>query len=230
MRMRKKRNFTPRYEKCAPVVLTPDRMLAPEEVFPGKKRFCLEIGCGKGAFITAMAEKHPDTGFFALERVSDVILLAAERAMAEKTPPDNLRFLNADAKELENLFPRGVFDEIYLNFSDPWPKKGYFKRRLTYRERLYSYNRLLREGGVLRLKTDNEVLFLSSLDEFAVAGMPLLFETRDLHSSAAAADNIMTEYESNFVSKGMKIFAADAGRGLTAPLAADGDADTDKEN
>ena len=94
---------------------------------------------------------------------------------------------------------------IYLNFSDPWPKKGYYKRRLTYRGFLEIYKKLLAPGGEIILKTDNEGLFDFSLDEFTVSGFELSGLTRDLHASEFAADNIMTEYEKNFSEKGFKI-------------------------
>jgi tRNA (guanine-N7-)-methyltransferase len=96
-----------------------------------------------------------------------------------------------------------------LNFSDPWPKKGYAKRRLTYRTFLEIYRGLLKKDGILRFKTDNDLLFASSLEEFEAAGLKIEWMTDDLHNSERAATNIMTEYEENFASKGKNIHAAD---------------------
>ena len=105
--------------------------------------------------------------------------------------------------------PPHTFDCIYLNFSDPWPKAGHYKRRLTYRAFLELYKSLLKEGGVLRLKTDNAGLFDFSLGEFEAAGMDVVKCSRDLHASPFAEGNVMTEYETNFTAKGMPIYFAE---------------------
>ena len=156
-----------------------------------------------------MAALHPDINFYAVERVSDVVVAAVERAMAEEVRPENLRFIVGDAKTLTEWFPPHTFDCIYLNFSDPWPKAGHYKRRLTYRAFLELYKSLLKEGGVLRLKTDNAGLFDFSLGEFEAAGMDVVKCSRDLHASPFAEGNVMTEYETNFTAKGMPIYFAE---------------------
>ena len=127
---------------------------------------------------------------------------------AKDSRPDNLRFLIGDAQNLTEWFPAHSVDCIYLNFSDPWPKKGYAKRRLTHEGFLNRYREILREGGVLRLKTDNEGLFDFSLEQFALCGLTVEWMTRDLHASELAKDNIMTEYERNFSEKGQVIYSA----------------------
>lgn len=109
---------------------------------------------------------------------------------------------------LDESFPEGSIDCIYLNFSDPWPKKGHAKRRLTYRSFLEIYARLLKTDGILKFKTDNAPLFDFSLEEFEAVGATVLWQTRDLHASEKAADNIMTEYEKNFSEKGFSICSA----------------------
>ena len=166
----------------------------------------LEIGAGKGGFACQMAERHSDVCYFAMERVTDCVVLAAERAASgEHGELDNLRFVIDTADNLMHIFPRESVDAIFLNFSDPWSKKGYAKRRLTHRRYLALYMNLLRDGGVLRFKTDNVGLFDFSLEEIEAMGLTPTIVTRDLHASEWNADNIMTEYEKNFSEQGMKI-------------------------
>ena len=144
-----------------------------------------------------------------MEKISDVACIALEKAKAcEADRPDNLRFLIGDARNLSEIFPPHSIDCIYLNFSDPWPKSGYYKRRLTYRAFLELYRTLLIPGGTLRFKTDNVGLFDFSLEEFEAAGLTIEWITRDLHNSDYAEGNVMTEYEKNFSEKGMPIHAA----------------------
>lgn len=109
-------------------------------------------------------------------------------------------------EDIEKYFAPEEVDKFYLNFSDPWPKKRHFKRRLTYREFLQKYRRLLKPTGVIQLKTDNEGLFEFSLNEFAHELFWLQEITFDLHNSEMAEGNVMTEYEAKFVERGMKIF------------------------
>ena len=99
-------------------------------------------------------------------------------------------------------------DCLYLNFSDPWPKSGHAKRRLTHRGFLEIYRRILKPDGILKLKTDNVGLFDFSLEEFEACGMHILWQTRDLHNTDRQADNVMTEYEKNFSEKGFPICSA----------------------
>ena len=161
------------------------------------------------ARVSSTPGKTATINFYAVERVSDVVVAAVERAMAEEVHPENLRFIVGDAKTLTEWFPPHTFDCIYLNFSDPWPKAGHYKRRLTYRAFLELYKSLLKEGGVLRLKTDNAGLFDFSLGEFEAAGMDVVKCSRDLHASPFAEGNVMTEYETNFTAKGMPIYFAE---------------------
>ena len=211
MRMRKKKNGAARLAACAALLC--ERPAAPIENsqadFGRDAPLHLEIGCGKGGFACGMAAAHPDVCFYALERVSDVMVLAAEKAMARaaERPGDNLRFILAGAVDLEAYFAPASLSVIYLNFSDPWPKKGYAKRRLTHRRFLRVYMRLLREGGCLRLKTDNTALFDFTLEELAAVGLTPDFVTRDLHASPYADGNVMTEYETNFSAQGIPICA-----------------------
>ena len=213
MRMRKKKNGQARIDACSELLIPcpPEgSQIQIASYFDENHSLHLEIGCGKGSFACGMAAKYPEINFIAMERISDVACLALEKAKAQADlrPCDNLRFLIADARNLTSLFSPHIFDKIYLNFSDPWPKSGYHKRRLTYRDFLDQYRQLLLPGGLLQLKTDNDALFDFSLDEFEAAGLTLLWKTDDLHHSEYADGNIMTEYETNFSSLGLPIHAA----------------------
>ena len=193
----------------------------------------LEIGCGKGDFICELSKIEPDYNYFALEKVSDVIVVAAEkyassRGLGGLSPhgfwqgPDgtvydgerwdipmdlrgNVRFINCDASELDKLFSPGSVSDIYANFSDPWTKSGQASRRLTAPGFLELYENLLVPGGTFRFKTDNIQLFDYSLETVKESNLELVYYTRDLHSSEKNASNIQTEYERNFSAKGFKI-------------------------
>lgn len=208
MRMRKKKNGPARLAAVSHLFCEkPDTPISsPVGDFGREGPLWLEVGCGKGGFACGMAKKYPDANIYAMERITDVVMLAAERAEREKDErPDNLRFILGGADGLSSYFAPASLDRVYLNFSDPWPKKGYAKRRLTYRGFLRVYFSLLKEGGELRFKTDNVGLFDFTLEELAAVGLTPHFVTRDLHKEAIAVDNVMTEYEKNFSEKGFSI-------------------------
>ncbi|MBE6632039.1 MAG: tRNA (guanosine(46)-N7)-methyltransferase TrmB [Ruminococcaceae bacterium] len=201
MRMRKKKHGAERLEACSEYLLDKDNV-------EYKESMMLEIGCGKGAFILETAKRAPETQFIAMELVSDVALLAAEKIKAEGVP--NVKFLVANAKTVDEIFKEHSFDRIYLNFSDPWPKAGHKKRRLTYRDYLEKYKRILKGGGAVFFKTDNRGLFDFSLEEFEACGFELKNLTYDLHNSEYNEGNVETEYEKNFSAKGFTINRVEA--------------------
>ena len=176
-----------------------------DEIFgkPGAPVY-LEIGAGKGGFAVGMVKSHPDAVYLAMERVTDCIVLAAERAKAEGVS-DSLRFTIDTADNLTRILAPASVDRIFLNFSDPWSKKGYAKRRLTHRRYLAMYLNLLRDGGKIRFKTDNVGLFDFSLEEIEAMGLTPDIVTRDLHASEWNEGNIRTEYETAFSEQGMTI-------------------------
>lgn len=209
MRMRKKKNSESRLGACERVLYSHEGEPLSDPAsalgMAGAPVY-LEIGAGKGRFACAMAERHGEVAYFAMERVTDCVVLAAERAMSgEFGELSNLRFIINNADELLHIFGRGTVDGIFLNFSDPWSKKGYAKRRLTHRRYLALYMNLLRDGGTLRFKTDNVGLFDFSLEEIEAMGLECDAVTRDLHASEWNDGNIMTEYEESFSSQGIKI-------------------------
>ena len=208
MRMRKKKNSESRLLACEKYLFnTEGGIIDPNTAMgEGYGKVFLEIGAGKGGFACAMAERHSDAAYFAMERVTDCVVICAEKAASgEYGELDNLKFLIDTADNLMHIFAPGSIDAIFLNFSDPWSKKGYAKRRLTHRRYLQMYMNLLKNGGTLRHKTDNVGLFDFSLEEIEAIGLTPTIVTRDLHASEWNEDNIMTEYERSFSEQGMKI-------------------------
>jgi len=173
---------------------------------PDCNQLALEIGCGKGAFALGMSEHFSDTAFLALERVKEAIIVGLEKCMGEER--SNLRFILADATDLESMFVPGELNCIYINFCDPWPPKKQAKRRLTHSIYLETYKKLLSPDGMIFFKTDNHKLFEFSLNEFCTAGFLLSDISFDLHSTSAF--NIMTEYETKFSQEGMPIYSLSA--------------------
>lgn len=173
------------------------------EAFRETDKLALEIGCGFGRFITGMAEQYPETGFVAIELKKNVIVNAIERANLFES--ENIRFIHDNAEHLTDFFGESEFDELYLNFSDPWPKNRHEKRRLTHRNYLERYETILKPGGIITMKTDNRKLFEYSLESFSQFGMTLEDVTLDLHAEEDDS-NVMTEYEEKFVSLGQPIY------------------------
>jgi tRNA (guanine-N7-)-methyltransferase len=162
-----------------------------------------ELGCGKGRFIAEMAQRHPEDLFLGIEGHQGVLLRAGQKLMEQQT--GNARLLCAYVHDIRDFFAEGELDGLYLNFSDPWPKARHEKRRLTHRAYLASYRDVVKKGGFLAFKTDNDGLFEFTLEEIAAEGYDILEMSRDLHNSAYAADNVMTEYEARFSENGKTI-------------------------
>ncbi len=163
----------------------------------------LEIGCGKGAFISGLSKKFPSDRLLALELAPDVMLMAMEKC--SNLNCENVRFYRCDATIVDTLLPENSVDVLYLNFSDPWPKARTAKRRLTATPFLEKYKKILKPEGRIYFKTDNRPLFDFSLEQFEEAGFKLENVCFDLHNSPMMADNIETEYEKNFSAKGFTI-------------------------
>ena len=210
MRIKKKKHGAERLEACGDIVIKNLREegSTSRELFGNDNPLRIEIGCGKGDFIVGTAAKEPDVNFLAIEKVSDVLMLAAEKV--KKSELENIRVCCIDAKELAEIFPESGIDRIYLNFSDPWPKARHEKRRLTYRSFLSIYEKILKKDGAIFFKTDNRGLFDFSLEEFKEYGMTLDKLTFDLHNSEYMDGNVMTEYEKRFSSMGVPINRVEA--------------------
>ena len=172
---------------------------------PVRKLLYLEIGCGKGRFITTMAGEQPDILFLGLEKYASVLCKAIRKQ--EELQHDNLRFIRTDAEILTEIFDQGEVDRIYLNFSDPWPKPRHEGRRLPSERFLRRFDRILSPEGVLEFKTDNKELFEFALTELPRASFEAVQMTRDLHRDSIMSEgNIMTEYEEKFSTLGHPIY------------------------
>ncbi len=205
------------------------------EIYGQKRPLRVEIGCGKGDFIRGKCVQESEYNYLAVEKIADVCTLAVEKyagfeGLGSLAPnggwqtPDgtvyplgsdgieftneqkgNVRFAVGDASEMLKDFPDNSVDAIFVNFCDPWGKKGHAKRRLTHINFLNMYSRILIPGGKLFFKTDNRALFDFSLEEVEKSNLFLEYKTYDLHASDMNATNIQTEYERNFTEKGFKI-------------------------
>lgn len=204
MRMRKKKNGTKRIEECAKIhIKSPTEMKGKWKELSEGKEIYAEIGCGKGRFILETAKRNPDKFYIGFEKIPDVIVVAMEKIMNENL--ENVVFVCDDAERILEIFDESELDGIYLNFSDPWPKKRHAKRRLTYAAFLRRYKKVIKENGKIFFKTDNRPLFDFSLEQFEFENLPLSDVTNDLHNSEYEKDNIHTEYEDNFSAKGFSI-------------------------
>ena len=228
MRMRKKRNFDSRMEACGDLLLAKGangilnmkeaaesyRALIDYKAVFGEERadlpVALEIGCGKGGFVIALAQANPNVNYLALEKMSNVILTPMEEV--KKVGVENVRFLNIRAECLPCYIPEGSLDLIYLNFSTPLPKLGYATQRLTHRNFLEVYKKLLKKGGKILQKTDDRDFFEFSLEEYKACGFALENVTYDLHKDGNPEWNIVTEYESKWVERGLPIHRVEAKR------------------
>ncbi|EOB3421788.1 tRNA (guanosine(46)-N7)-methyltransferase TrmB [Enterococcus faecium] len=177
------------------------------ELFENDHPIHIEIGMGKGQFITGMAKAHPEINYIGVEMQVSVVSIALDKLIEQPLP--NLKLLHVDGSALTECFADSEVDQIYLNFSDPWPKKRHEKRRLTYKTFLAVDEQILRPNGEIHFKTDNQGLFEYSLASFSQYGMILKQVWLDLHQSQFEG-NIMTEYEEKFSSKGQRIYRVEA--------------------
>ena len=177
-----------------------------QEIFGNDHPIHIEVGMGKGQFITTLAIQNADINYIGIEKYSSVLVRALEKVDALETPLPNIRFIRMDAENLHMMFEKDEVDRIYLNFSDPWPKDRHAKRRLTSQQFLNRYDRILKKDGRVEFKTDNKDLFQFSLEQVEPAGWNLDAFTWDLHHDEILnRGNVMTEYEQRFSSQGNPI-------------------------
>ena len=169
--------------------------------FAKRGNLCLEIGCGKGDFVIEMARKFPETNYIAVE-IQSVALAYAIRKTTE-AEIGNLLFVNLDAHELVGHLNERSVQTIFLNFSDPWPKKRQQKRRLTYPSLLAAYDRILNDEGKLIFKTDNEVLFRDTLEYLKAS--PFALERIETDYRGDDPFDAESEYERKFRKDGIRI-------------------------
>ena len=175
-----------------------------QERFAKPQPLQVEVGMGKGQFIIGMAKAHPEINFIGLEIESTVAAIALKNALPEQLP--NLTLVRGDGAGLDTYFEDGSIDRLYLNFSDPWPKTRHEKRRLTYKTFLANYQQVVKPGGGLEFKTDNQGLFEYSLTSLNNFGMIFDGVWLNLHESPENEGNVETEYEQRFASLGQPIY------------------------
>ena len=216
MRMHKKGHLEERIAACGDIVTVADlsdknmkrAALTPEyiafnEIFGNDNPLCLEIGCGKGKFVAETAARNKNLNFIAVEKISNVLIEALERVKDENLK--NVYFLNCAAEVLEKYIKAGSVDRIYLNFSNPLPKEGYKKQRLTHPRFLEIYKRLLKPNGKIIQKTDDKDFYLFSLESYKKSGFEILETCEDLAAHPVEGD-VETEHERRFKEQGKPIF------------------------
>lgn len=214
--MHRKHNLDTRLDSCSSILFLPEvtnknmkKSVEQKEYFDYAQIFGndnpveLEIGCGFGTFVCGIAKRNPSVNYIAVEKISNVVVSAAERVKEEGI--QNVYFLNCPAEVLPKYIPDGSIDKLYLNFSTPLPKKGYAKQRLTHPRFLEEYKLLLKEGGVIMQKTDDRDFYLFSLESYKQCGFEILESCEDL-TALADPENIVTEYERKFINCGKNIY------------------------
>lgn len=173
------------------------------KIFPNPNPLFLELGCGKGQFITALAFDNPDKNFIGVEKLGDVLVYAARKVVEKEL--SNVILLEMDVGRLTEVFSDGEVSGIYLNFSDPWPKRRHAKRRLTHKKFLQQYKKIIRPGGFIKFKSDNRGLYQFSLQQLEENGFKIVKKSTDLHNSSIPIP-ATTEYEDKFTAEGKPIF------------------------
>ena len=206
MRLRNVKNAAYLVDNCNYVINNPEDFIGKyKEVFNNNNPINIEIGMGKGDFIIGMAEKYPDINFIGIEKYESVMVRAIEK-LENKTLP-NLKLIRMDATYIDRVFDKEI-NTIYLNFSDPWPKKRHAKRRLTSEVFLPLYDKVFVGNPHIVQKTDNIGLFAYSLESLSKYGYILNKVSLDLANEDI--DNVVTEYENKFMNMGVKINYLDA--------------------
>ena len=174
--------------------------------------FVLELGCGKGGFLSQLACAHPENNYLGID-ITDKVLILAKRKVeaayqAADRPIDNVKIMSADIERIHNvIFPEDTVHRVYINFCNPWSKNGSsHKHRLTYPRQLIQYRAFLEDGGEIYFKTDDDDLFRDSLEYFPASGYEITWKTFDLHENEPEW-NIRTEHEGMFTEMGIKIKA-----------------------
>ena len=216
MRIRRKRHLEERLKTLGDILISADldikdvrkavkdkKYFEFSNMFQNSRPVNLEIGCGKGGFITECAKRFPDENFLAVELLENIIVMAAERAKAEKL--SNIKFFNCGADYLARYIAPGSLNKIFLNFSPPYSGLRYENRRLTKDSLICDYTEFLRDGGEVLQKTDDKDFFLYSIDGFRRHGFSVTDMTEYIKYNPN--ENIMTEYEKKFAERGISVFA-----------------------
>ena len=212
MRIRKRAWARPELEACNFYIDKPEENKGKwKQAFKRNSPLHIELGCGKGGFISKLAVMNPDINYIAIDLI-DAMLGLAKRKIEEEyklqnREIDNVLLARCDIERiLDMLDEKDVVDRIYINFCNPWPRGKHQKKRLTHTRQLEKYKVFLKEGGEIYFKTDDDNLFMSTLNYFRESGYNIIWKTYDLHSENLS-DNIETEHEKMFSEEGIKIKA-----------------------
>lgn len=202
MRLRKKHWAFPEMEK-SPLAITENLEKLQghwREEFANNNPIHLELGCGRGGFITQKALENPNINYIGVDLKNEVLVYALRKVV--KAEVHNVRLIPMKIENIDQVFAEDEIDKIYINFCNPWPKERHKKRRLTHNRFLNNYRLFLKQNGEIWFKTDDVGLFEESFEYFKECGFVIEFSTYDLHHSEFK-ENIMTEYEDKFTSLGM---------------------------
>lgn len=208
MRIRCKPWAKPELEACDFCINTPEELKGKwQNEFKNDKPIYLELGCGKGGFVSQAASANQQKNFIAVDIKNEMLVLAKRKIEAEYEKKclslDNVRIFIKNIEQIDNVFGKeDNVERIYINFCNPWPKSKHKKRRLTHYRQLMKYKEFL--NGELWFKTDDDDLFNESFEYFEQAGYKIKYKTFDLHESGFE-ENIMTEHEQMFTAEGKKI-------------------------
>jgi len=223
MRLRGRKNIRESLERQPELVILDPQLWKGRwrEFFGNDRPIHIELGMGKGQFISAMSGRHEQINYIGMDVYDELLRRGAEKARAvwqakgrEEAP--NLALVRGNAEYLEAMFEPGELSRIYLNFSDPWPKSKHARRRLTHARFLKKYQAVLNDVGEIHFKTDSLTLFEFSLNSFSDAGLQMRNISLDLHRSGVREDLVMTEYETKFYGQGMPIYRLEAVVGAEA--------------
>ena len=214
MRIRYKKWARPELEASTFYIDEPEKIKGKwREEFKNKENpLYLELGCGKGYFIANLASRHQEINYIAIDLV-DAMLGLAKRNIEQiykenNIETDNIRITRFDIERIPLILDKeDKIERIYINFCNPWPRGKHHKKRLTHTRQLEKYKGFLSKGGEVYFKTDDDNLFLDSLNYFEKAGFEIVKKTFDLHEEVDFWENIETEHEKMFSEQGIKIKA-----------------------
>lgn len=195
-------------EKCPNLIKTPAKYKNKwADLFGNHNPICLELGMGRGDFIINMAKTYPNINFIGLELYASQMVKATDRLVNQKL--NNLKLINADAKDIDKFFGKEI-NTIYLTFSEPWPKKRDEKNRFTHESYLKLYDKIFKKDKHIILKTDNKGLFQYSLESLSQYWYVFNRVSLDLHNDEFPINNIMTDFEKQYIKEGRPIYYVDA--------------------
>lgn len=204
MRLRKKWWARPELEESNIFISKPADLKGKwREEFGNNNPIHLELGCGRGGFLTENCKRYPNINHIAVDLKDEVLVYALRKVKEVEPELTNARIIALNISFIADLFDKDEIDKIYINFCNPWPKERHKKRRLTHTRQLENYKKFLNDNGEIWFKTDDDELFEESIEYFKESGFNIEYITYDLHSSDFKY-NVTTEHEDMFTKQGIK--------------------------